>query len=61
QAIFDKKPTVNAAWKIIGSVMVFLGIFSVIHFVTWFVRSSRERKQEVLKEAESKDQGEQHS
>ncbi len=53
QAIFDKKPTVNAAWKIIGSVLIFLGIFSIIHFATWFARSSRERKQELLKEAEA--------
>jgi len=52
QAIFDKKPTVNAAWKIIGSVMIFLGIFSIIHFLTWFIRSSNEKKQELLKEKE---------
>lgn len=51
QAIFDKKPTVNAAWKIIGSVMIFLAIFTVIHFVTWFLRSSKERKQEIMNAA----------
>jgi hypothetical protein len=46
EAIFDKKPTVNAAWKLIGGVMLFLAFFTVIHFVTWFLRSSREKKQE---------------
>lgn len=53
QAIFDKKPTVNAAWKIIGSVMLFLGLFTIIHFVTWIFRSSKEKKQEALKQKEN--------
>lgn len=48
QAIFDKKPTVNAAWKLIGAVMMFLAFFTIIHFVTWFLRSSREKKQEEV-------------
>lgn len=48
QAIFDKKPTVNAAWKIIGSVMIFLAIFTVIHFITWFARTAKEKKQEEM-------------
>jgi len=52
QAIFDKKPTVNAAWKIIGSVMIFLGIFTILHFVTWIFRSSKEKKQEDLRKKE---------
>lgn len=56
EAIFDKKPTVNAAWKIIGSVMIFLGIFTIIHFVTWFLRSAKEKKQEVVKYAQKKDE-----
>lgn len=53
QAIFDKKPTVNAAWKIIGSVMIFLGLFTIIHFATWLFRSSKEKKQEDLHKKES--------
>lgn len=48
QAIFDKKPTINAAWKIIGSVMIFLALFTIIHFVTWFLRSSKDKKQESV-------------
>ena len=56
EAIFDKKPTVNAAWKIIGSVMIFLGIFTIIHFVTWFLRSAKEKKQEVVKYAQKTDE-----
>jgi hypothetical protein len=55
QAIFDKKPTVNAAWKIIGAVMLFLAFFTIIHFVTWFLRSSREKKQEEVKYAQKKE------
>jgi hypothetical protein len=52
QAIFDKKPTVNAAWKIIAGVMIFLGLFSVFHFVTWFMRSAREKKLEDMRAKE---------
>ena len=48
QAIFDKKPTINAAWKIIGSVMIFLALFTMIHFITWFIRTSKEKKQEEM-------------
>ncbi|NLE64365.1 MAG: hypothetical protein GX606_00395 [Elusimicrobia bacterium] len=48
QAIFDKKPRVNAAWKLIGSVMIFLGLLTVIHFIGWFLRSGREKKQEDI-------------
>ncbi|MBF0386513.1 MAG: hypothetical protein HQL20_01495 [Candidatus Omnitrophica bacterium] len=48
QAIFDKKPTVNAAWKIIGSVMIFLALFTFIHFITWFLRTAKEKKQEEM-------------
>lgn len=48
QAIFDKKPTVNAAWKLIGGVMIFLAIFTVIHFGTWFFRTAREKKQQDI-------------
>ncbi|MFH0753714.1 MAG: hypothetical protein V2A70_04035, partial [Candidatus Omnitrophota bacterium] len=55
-AIFDKKPTVNAAWKLIGSIMLFLAFFTVIHFVTWFLRSSKEKKQEDIKYGNKKDE-----
>lgn len=48
QAIFDKKPTINAAWKIIGSVMIFLALFTIIHFATWFMRTAKEKKQEEI-------------
>jgi len=56
EAMFDKKPTVNAAWKIIGSVMIFLGFFTIIHFIVWFIRSSKERKQEEVKLKEQQKQ-----
>ena len=44
QAMFDKKPTVNTAWKIIGMVMIFLAILTIIYFLTSFIRSGREKK-----------------
>lgn len=56
EAIFDKKPTVNAAWTLIGGVMLFLAIFTIIHFVTWFLRSSKEKKQEEVKYGDKKDE-----
>ena len=56
EAILDKKPTVNAAWKLIGSVMLFLAFFTTIYFITWFFRSSREKKQEEIKYGQKKDE-----
>ncbi len=56
EAIFDKKPTINAAWKLIGGVMLFLALFTIIHFVTWFLRSSKEKKQEEVKYSQKKDE-----
>ncbi len=53
-AMFDKKPTVNAAWKLIGAVMIFLGFFTIIYFFVWFLRSSKEKKQEDLKYGKKK-------
>ena len=58
EAIFDKRPTVNAAWKLIGGVMLFLALFTIIHFVTWFLRSSKEKKQEEVKYSEKKEEPE---
>jgi hypothetical protein len=56
ESILDKKPTVNAAWKLIGSVMLFLAFFTTIYFITWFFRSSREKKQEEIKYGQKKDE-----
>lgn len=61
QAIFDKKPTVNAAWKIIGVVMLFLAIFMLAYTVFLFLRSSREKKQELLKQDENAASAVKHS
>ncbi|MEI8011030.1 MAG: hypothetical protein WCI27_00925 [Candidatus Omnitrophota bacterium] len=53
-AMFDKKPTVNAAWKLISSVMLFLAFFTIIYFVVWLLRSSKEKKQEDIKYGQKK-------
>jgi len=34
-----KKPAVNTAWKIIASVVIFVGIITIIHFTLWGRRS----------------------
>ncbi len=39
KAIFGKKPSVNTTWRIIWGVMVFIAIFTTIHFLTWWRRS----------------------
>jgi len=48
QAVFDKKPAVNTAWKLIGIVMLFLALFTIIHFALWFVRTAKEKKPEEM-------------
>jgi hypothetical protein len=37
--------------------MIFLGLFTIIHFVTWFLRSSREKKQEEIRVKELANEG----
>jgi hypothetical protein len=57
QAMFDKKPTVNAAWKMISYIMMFLAFFTLASFIIWFVRTSKEKKREQVEilKAEKKD------
>lgn len=55
RAIFDKKPKVNAAWKIIGAVMVFLGIITIIYFATWLMRSGREKDVKDVDESDTEE------
>ncbi|MBF0122859.1 MAG: hypothetical protein HQL21_05570 [Candidatus Omnitrophica bacterium] len=54
QAMFDKKPRINTAWKIIGMVMIFLALLTIIYFLTAHIRSGREKKQEELKLSQDK-------
>jgi len=58
QAMFDQKPTVNAAWKMISYILIFLAIFMLAYFFIWFSRSAKEKKQEQIEmpKAEKKEE-----
>ncbi len=43
-AIFKKKPTVNKSWQMFGWVLLFVGIYTVIHFAVWILRSGDRKK-----------------
>ena len=61
-AIFNKKPKLNTAWKIIIGVVSFVGLLTFLHFVVWGKRSRTlkvekeepEDFEKVAKEAEGK-------
>lgn len=42
--IFKKKPQMNKTWQIIGWVLMFVGIYTVIHFAIWALRSGDKKK-----------------
>ncbi len=39
KAIFGKKPSINTTWRIIWGIMIFVAIFTSIHFFVWWKRS----------------------
>lgn len=43
-AIFKKKPTMNKSWQMFGWVVLFVGIYTVIHFAIWILRSGDRKK-----------------
>lgn len=49
EAIFGKKLSVDQTWKIIWRIVIFVGIFTGIHFVTW-LRRSRETRRKAAEE-----------
>jgi hypothetical protein len=52
-SIFKKKPKMNTTWSMIGWVLLFVGIYTVIHFAIWGIRSAG-RKEEEKKSDETK-------
>lgn len=43
-AIFKKKPKVDKTWEMLGWVLLFVGIYTVIHFAVWALRSGERKK-----------------
>lgn len=39
QAVFGKKPSVTNTWKVIWGILIFVAIFTAIHFFTWWRKS----------------------
>ncbi len=48
-----KKPDINTAWKIILGVVIFVGIYTLIHFTIWGIRSKNAKIEETQKPASS--------
>lgn len=55
EAIFGTKPSPNTAWKIITGIVIFVGIFTAIHFAIWGRRSQAAKLEEAKKAAENKE------
>ena len=45
-SIFKKKPKMNTTWQMIGWVLMFVGIYTVIHFAIWSIRSAGRKEDE---------------
>ncbi|MCA9408316.1 MAG: hypothetical protein KC733_06480 [Candidatus Omnitrophica bacterium] len=55
EAIFGTKPTPNTAWKIIAGIVIFVGLYTIIHFMLWAKRSKDVKIENVKDEREEKD------
>jgi len=53
-SIFNKKPKMNKTWEMIGWVLLFVGGYTIVHFLVWLVRSAGTRKKEDEKTPEQK-------
>jgi hypothetical protein len=45
-SIFKKKPKMNTTWQMIGWILLFVGIYTVIHFAIWSIRSAGRKEDE---------------
>ncbi len=44
-SIFKKKPKMNTTWSMIGWILLFVGIYTVIHFAIWSIRSAGKKEE----------------
>lgn len=51
-AIFGNRPVPNNAWKIITGIMVFVGLFTFLHFAVWGKRSKDAKLKTLRKDKE---------
>lgn len=43
-SIFKKKPKMNKTWEMVGWVLLFVGVYTLIHFAVWVMRSAGRKK-----------------
>lgn len=43
-SIFKNKPKMNKTWELVGWVLLFVAIYTAIHFAIWALRSSEKKK-----------------
>ena len=53
EAVFGIKPSMNNAWKIIIGIVIFVGIFTAIHFAIWGKRSKDAKVAKVEEKQEA--------
>ncbi len=49
KAVFGQKISVSTTWKIIWGTLIFIAIFTAIHFITWWQRSQAAKLKELEK------------
>ena len=50
EMIFNKKPSPNSTWGIIWLVVLFVGGYTLLHFVVWTIKSSKDKKIQKVEE-----------
>ena len=53
EAVFGRKLSVDRTWKLIWGTLIFVGIFTTIHFLTWLQRSREARRKETAEKIQS--------
>ena len=47
KAVFGQKPTIGTTWRTIGLTIIFIAIYTVIHFLIWWQRSKAAKLKEL--------------
>ena len=53
QAVFDQKLSVNQTWRIIISTLIFVAVFTAIHFFVWQKRSRDARRKQTAQKLQT--------
>jgi hypothetical protein len=51
--LFKKKPKMNTTWQMIGWILLFVGVYTIVHFAIWGIRSAGRKEQDKAEEAQT--------